>query len=96
MLKESKLNFKYINPFGEQKLNKVKYYTASHPLIHIIDYKNYIIKRATQHNYAVNGICIAQRVGYSEELLELLIKYDVKHDDYEAKFQVNKLSKETK
>ena len=93
MLKETNLNFKYVNPFGEQKPDKVKYYTAHHAVVHLLDNRNFIVQRVQQYDYVVNGVCIAQRVGYSEELLDLLIKHKVAYDDYTKKYEVDRLLK---
>lgn len=79
----------YENPFESSKHRQTKFKRVSPEVFEV---ENGMILKVSneQYDYLVDGNLITQRCGASQELLEKLIKHNVKARDYDLMLKISK------
>lgn len=83
-------SIKYINPFGEggeyDRRGVGVFENEYGKIVKVFDAGG----THAQHDYVINGVCITQRVGASEKLLEILAINGVKPKEYTRMYELIK------
>lgn len=79
----------YENPFDSSN-HRQQIFQRKNPKIFEIENAMIVKVSDEQFDYLVNGNLITQRCGASKELLEKLVKHNVKAKDYDLMFKISK------